>query len=96
MNIIVKKIEKCYFNLIDSGDKNYEIRKEDDCTYYVNDILILKEIDILNKYTGRIAICRISSVIRGFEGLVDGYVALGIKVIKTHDLTGAWYDSNNI
>ena len=31
MNIIAKKIERNYFNQIFSGNKNYEIRKEDDC-----------------------------------------------------------------
>ena len=87
MNIIAKKIKKEYYQQILRGDKRFEIRKEDDCWYYTNDILILKEINISSEYTGRIAICRITCVLRGFEGLADKYVALGIKIIKTHDLT---------
>ena len=87
MNIIAKKIERIYFNQIFSGNKNYEIRKEDDCRYEVNDILILKEItDLRESYTGRIIICRITHVLRDFKGLSDGYVALGIKVIHTFNL----------
>lgn len=96
MNIITKKIKENYFEQIARGDKHFEIRKEDDCMYYVDDILILKEITVSNVYTGRIIICRICSVLRDFEGLADEYVALGIRVLKTYDLTGAWYDSNNI
>ena len=87
MNIIAKKIKDYYYELILSGDKRFEIRKEDDCNYYINDILILKEINDSREYTGRIAICKITCVLRDFEGLADGYVALGIKIIKTHDLT---------
>ena len=86
MNIITKKIKDYYYDLILSGDKKFEIRKEDDCNYYINDILILKEINVSKEYTGRIAICRITCVLRDFEGLADGYVALGIRIIKTHDL----------
>lgn len=87
MNIIEKKIKQIYYAQIIVGDKMYEIRKEDDCRYYINDVLILKEIKVSNEYTGRIAICKITSVLRDFEGLADGYVALGIRVIKRHDLT---------
>ena len=87
MNIIAKKIDKYYYEQILKGDKKFEIRKEDDCRYYTNDILILKEINVSKEYTGRIAICRITCVLRDFEGLSDGYVALGIKIIRTHDLT---------
>lgn len=87
MNIIAKKIKQIYYAQIIVGDKRFEIRKEDDCRYCVNDILILKEINVSGEYTGRIAICRITCVLRDFEGLADNYVALGIKIIKTHDLT---------
>lgn len=85
MNIIAKKIKEDYYEQILKGDKRFEIRKEDDCKYYTNDILILKEINVSGEYTGRIAICKISCVLRDFEGLADNYVALGIKIIKTHD-----------
>lgn len=87
MNIIAKKIDKYYYDQILRGDKKFEIRIEDDCRYYTDDILILKEINVSKEYTGRIAICRITCVLRDFEGLADEYVALGIKIIKTHDLT---------
>ncbi len=87
MNIIAKKIKDNYYEQILKGDKRFEIRKEDDCEYHTNDILIIKEIIFSGEYTGRIAICRITCVLRNFEGLADNYVALGIKIIKTHDLT---------
>lgn len=86
MNIITKKIDKYYYGLILKGYKNFEIRKEDDCRYCKEDILILKEINTSKEYTGRIAICRITCEVRNFEGLVDGYVALGIKVLYIFDL----------
>ena len=87
MNIIAKKIKRRYFDLILSGDKKFEVRKEDDCTYSSKDILILKEINDSKEYTGRILICRITNVLRDFEGLQRGYVVLGIKLIKPLDLT---------
>lgn len=86
MNIIAKKIDKYYYDLILKGYKKFEIRKEDDCRYFKDDILILKEITASREYTGRIAICRITCEVRDFEGLVDGYVALGIEVINTFSL----------
>lgn len=78
MNIIAKKIKKYYYQLILDGRKSFEIRKEDDCKYHTDDVLILKEINDFNEYTGRITICKITCILRDFEGLADGYVALGI------------------
>ena len=87
MNIITKKVDKYYYNLILKGNKNFELRKEDDCRYSTDDILILKEINAFKEYTERIAICRITCVLRDYEGLKVGYVILGIKLIKSLDLS---------
>ena len=81
MNIIAKKIKETYYRDVLSGKKRFELRKEDDCRYCTNDILILKEITVSGEYTGRIAICKITFVLRDFEGLADGYVVFGIEII---------------
>lgn len=86
MNIIAKKIKKYYYQLILDDRKRFEIRKEDDCEYHTDDVLILKEIDDFNEYTGRITICKITCILRDFEGLADGYVALGIRIIKNLEI----------
>lgn len=87
MNIVIsKKIKEKYFAEILRGYKKFEIRKEDDCTYHVNDILILEEINNSNMYTGRIAVCKITYVLRNFEGLHLGYVALGIELKHTFNV----------
>lgn len=87
MNIIAKKIKEPYYRDILSGKKRFELRKEDDCRYYTNDILILKEITVHDgEYTGRFAICKITFLLRDYDGLEKGYVVLGIEIISTYEV----------
>lgn len=91
MNIIAKKIKETYYREILSGKKRFELRKEDDCRYYTNDILILKEITVNGEYTGRIAICKITFLLRDYDGLEKDYVVFGINIIKTLEVKDDYF-----
>ena len=45
MKVIEKKIDPLYLRDIILGLKTFELRKEDDVTYEVNDILVLRAYD---------------------------------------------------
>lgn len=69
-----------YFGLVLSGDKPFEVRK-DDRGYSVGDILHLRETkDGTEEYTGRSLHRRITYLLRAAPhfGLVDGFVILGL------------------
>lgn len=72
------KILPQYFDAIATGSKNFEIRRNDR-NFKTGDILLLREHNRKN-FTG----CHIKAVITyildDFEGLAEGYSALGIKV----------------
>lgn len=84
MKVIEKKILNEYYREIICEDKLFEIRKEDDVKYEKNDLLVLrlwdneKEEYVDDEYV----VCQITYVLRGFEGLADGYVALSLKVFN--------------
>lgn len=68
-----------YFNRTWGLEKQFEIRKNDR-GFQTGDELILDEWTNGKSYTGRIIECTIIYVLHGFEGLADGYVALGIQI----------------
>ena len=74
------KIYPKYFQETIEGNKPFEIRKNDR-HFQVGDVLLLKEWDNI-KYTGR----EIGAVVRydlddTFNGLAEGYVALGLQIL---------------
>lgn len=61
---IIKKTFQIPFEKVLSGDKNFEIRIEDDCKFEEGDKLILKEIDDNKNFTGREIIKEIKFIFR--------------------------------
>ncbi len=76
------KIYPSYYAAVASGDKTFELRK-DDRGYKVGDILKLNEWDG-EKYTGHSMMRRITYIYKGNDkyGLSDGYCILSIKKIR--------------
>jgi murein L,D-transpeptidase YafK len=71
-----------FFTAIYSGNKQFEIRK-DDRDFEVGDELVLKEYSRENlQYTGRFLHRKVDYVLRGGQfGLEDGYVIMSISKI---------------
>lgn len=66
-----------YYDAVERGLKTYELRF-DDRGYAVGDLLDLREIKD-GKYTGRRKMVEITHILKGFEGLKDGWAVLSIK-----------------
>jgi ParB family transcriptional regulator, chromosome partitioning protein len=75
------KILPEYYVKIWTGKKKFELRK-DDRFYQIGDYLKLK-VWQNNQYTGEEITCRIIDILKGFEGLKEGYVILSIIVISS-------------
>ena len=76
------KILPDYFDEIIQSRKRFEIRKNDR-QYLMGDYLILKEYNAMRKgYTGRMATCKVTYILRDFEGLKEGYVAMSTEVVS--------------
>ena len=82
------KIYPEYYEAVKSGNKPFEIRKNDR-DYKVGDILALNEFSSdgagNGKYTGRAIIAKISYVLTNSEFCKPGYVALGLMPCKITD-----------
>lgn len=74
------KILPKYFDDVIKNRKTFEIRKNDK-HYKVEDILILREYNGRN-YTGCKVTAEVMYILEDFEGLKEGYVVMGIKVLK--------------
>jgi len=79
------KTWKEYFKLVLSGEKPFELRKNDR-NFLIGDKLILKEIDKeSNLYTGRTMHRRITYVLKGADavdfGLKEGYCILALEKV---------------
>ncbi|WP_197539951.1 DUF3850 domain-containing protein [Acetobacter pasteurianus] len=72
------KIERDHFDKIMSGEKTCEIRLNDR-DYKVGDILHLRAIRKDGSYWGIVCDRGISHVLKDFEGLAEGYVALSLR-----------------
>lgn len=77
------KIWPLYFDMVESGDKPFELRKNDR-NFQVNDELLLREWDAVTGYTGRRITAEISCVLEG-EWLAEGYCALGLANVFVFD-----------
>ncbi len=72
------KIRPNFFNEVLSGEKTFEIRKNDR-KFKVGDLIELKECDKETGYTGRSAIFDITYVMTDREYVKKGFAVLGIK-----------------
>lgn len=75
------KILPLYFDGIIKGKKTFEVRRNDR-GYKVGDILVLREYNTRNNYTGSKVTAEVTYILDKFEGIKEGYVVMGIKVIK--------------
>lgn len=77
VRIIIKKILPKYFEEVIKGNKNFELRKDED-DIQVGDLIRLKEWDG-EKYTGRSKVKSVAYVLRDVPeyGLVEGYCIIG-------------------
>lgn len=75
------KILPEYFQAVRSGNKTFEIRKNDR-GYAVGDKLILREYEN-SKFTGEKEIRYVSYVLDDVTYLQEGYVALGLREAET-------------
>ena len=78
------KIRPEYFGPVLSGLKTFEIRLNDR-NFKDGDTLVLREFD--GEYTGRTETCKVMYVLKGFEGLAPGYVAM--SVVPEFSIKGA-------
>lgn len=70
-----------YFRVIWEGFKPFEIRKNDR-DFKVGDILLLREYDPTTKtYSGRDVTARVIYTLDKFEGLAEGYIAMGLALL---------------
>lgn len=76
MKIVRKKILPQYFQSVMAGEKNFELRKDED-DIQPGDLLILQEWD--GSYTGQEVRCRVRYVLREASeyGLKEGYCIIG-------------------
>ena len=77
MNHFLKTLP-VYFNRTWELEKQFEIRKNDR-GFQNGDKITLSEWDG-EKYTGRRIETTIKYILHGFEGLSDGYVAIGLEI----------------
>jgi hypothetical protein len=68
-----------YFAAVEAGRKDFEIRK-DDRGFDVGDELVLQEwCPLMGSYTGREVVRFVRFILRDFEGLQPGYVAMSLQ-----------------
>lgn len=80
MRTIRKKIASEYFDAVEDGRKTFELRKDED-NIQVGDVLKLSEWDGKD-YTGRYVYRVVSYVLRGYDGLKEGYAIYGIIPVR--------------
>lgn len=73
------KIEKQWYDLVEMGEKCFEIRK-DDRGFNVGDTLVLKEIDEAGGETGRYLVRQVDYIYRG-ELCLPGYCVMSISAL---------------
>ena len=82
-SIIEKKIWPAYFEARRRGAKTWELRREDDCLFQEDDILILREFDpARSAYTGQKEVALITGVDRHVYGLEKGYALLTTRNVE--------------
>lgn len=74
---IEKKISTKFFDDVNIGTKNFELRRDED-NVQVGDYIILKEWNG-KEFTGRKCTKRVKYILREYEGLEDGYCIYGVE-----------------
>lgn len=74
------KINTEYAIAVARGEKTFEIRKNDR-DFKEGDILVMREYEN-GEYKDIAIVAEVTYILNDFEGLKDGYVALGIKVLN--------------
>ncbi len=74
------KISPYYINEVIEGNKTFEVRKNDR-NFQVGDVIILQEYHN-SKYLERKISAKITYILDRFEGVQNGYVVLGIKILE--------------
>lgn len=83
MKIHNLKIQKEFFEDVKSGEKSFELRK-DDRNYRLGDVINLTEVDATSaEETGRTALVEIIYKLDKFDGLYPGYCILGVRTIDS-------------
>lgn len=70
-----------YFAAVVSGEKTFEVRKNDR-DFHVGDFLMLNEIEVIQetqRYTGRYCVVRVTYVLTNEEYVKPGYAILAIE-----------------
>jgi len=76
------KTWSCYFDDVAAGRKRYEIRY-DDRDFSIGDVVVLVETPTGSEtITRRIAVVRITSILRGFDGLTPGFIAFSFDPVS--------------
>lgn len=84
------KILPKYFDAVEQGIKTFEVRKNDR-GFAVGDTLWLREYDYdaglveADRYTSRSCSATVRYILEGEEYCPEGYVILGIRVIKKEE-----------
>lgn len=76
------KIKPQYFKDVVSGDKTFEVRKNDR-DFKVGDVILLGEYEN-GRYTGITAYVKITYILDNPEYCKEGYVILGIKLYSDY------------
>lgn len=74
------KINTEYAIVVARGEKTFEIRKNDR-DFKEGDVLIMREFEN-GEYLDIAIVAEVTYILEEFEGLQDGYVVLGIKVLN--------------
>lgn len=74
------KCRSNYFKALQSGQKSFEVRKNDR-DYKVGDLLGINEIDNGGNYTGKSLVCKINYILDDFEGLQKDYIVMSVSSI---------------
>jgi hypothetical protein len=79
-----------YFQAIWEGRKTFELRCTDDRQFYEGSVLILREYDPVNGYTGRRMACKVGFILFGGEfELPENYCIMSLlRISKIESVDG--------
>lgn len=80
MGVHYLKIYPIFFQAISDGRKLFEVRPKG-IPWHIGDILVLREYDSLNGYTGRELQRQITYILDDVRWCKRGFVVLGISII---------------
>lgn len=78
------KQESQYYNPVRDGVKTFEIRRNDR-NFKIDDIIILREWSPFGGYRGRYLLRKITYVLHGNYGLLEGFCCLSIRPLTKEE-----------